>query len=171
MDLANTKWGSIDVMQRFLWQDAPSRAKRILQPGDTIIGLVRPGNGSYALIGIPGLTGSTGFAVLRPRKLEFTQLVFLSATAPENIERLAHLADGAAYPAVRPDAVEATEVAISSNAVTTSFSSLVAPIIERMESNKIENQTLAQTRDLLLPKLMSGEIRLGEAEEMVEAVA
>ena len=34
-----------------------------------------------------------------------------------------------------------------------------------------ENATLAQTRDLLLPKLMSGEIRLSEAEKAVEAVA
>ena len=34
-----------------------------------------------------------------------------------------------------------------------------------------ENATLAQTRDLLLPKLMSGEIRLTEAEKAVEAVA
>ena len=32
-------------------------------------------------------------------------------------------------------------------------------------------RTLAQTRDLLLPKLMSGEIRLTEAEKAVEAVA
>ena len=171
VDLANTKWGSIDVVQHFLWRDAPSRAKRVLRSGDTIVGLVRPGNGSYAFIGTPGLTGSTGFAVLRPREPQNTELVFLSATAPENIERLAHLADGAAYPAVRPEAVEATEVAIASNSATTSFSALVAPIIDHMESNKVESQTLAQTRDLLVPKLMSGEIRLCEAEQAVEAVA
>lgn len=34
-----------------------------------------------------------------------------------------------------------------------------------------ENATLAQTRDVLLPKLMSGEIRLSDAEKVVEAVA
>jgi type I restriction enzyme, S subunit len=34
-----------------------------------------------------------------------------------------------------------------------------------------ESRTLAQTRDLLLPKLMSGEIRVREAERMVEEVA
>ena len=171
VDLANTKWGSIDVTQRFHWRDAPIRAKRILRPGDTIIGLVRPSNGSYAFIGVSGLTGSTGFAVLRPREPQDTEIVFLSATAPQNIERLAHLADGAAYPAVRPEAVEATEVAIASNALTRGFSALVAPIVDRMESNKIENQTLAQTRDLLLPKLMSGEMRLPYVERVVKAVA
>ncbi|MYA89139.1 MAG: hypothetical protein F4X97_11960 [Boseongicola sp. SB0662_bin_57] len=170
VDLANTKWGSIDATHHFLWRDAPSRAKRILRPGDTIVGLVRPGNGSYAYIGTPGLTGSTGFAVLRPREPQYAELVFLSATAPENIECLAHLADGAAYPAVRPEAVEATEVVLADNAVTTSFSALIDPIFDRMERNKIECQTLAQTRDLLLPRLMSGEIRLLKAEHAMEAV-
>ena len=171
VDLANTKWGSIDATHHFLWQDAPSRAKRILRPGDTIVGLVRPGNGSFAYIGTPGLTGSTGFAVLRPREPRYAELVFLSATATENIERLAHLARGAAYPAVRPEVVEATQVAIADNVVTTSFSALIAPIFERMERNRTESRTLAQTRDLLLPGLMSGEIRLLEAEHAMEAVA
>ncbi|KQN73583.1 hypothetical protein ASE94_04800 [Devosia sp. Leaf64] len=47
------------------------------------------------------------------------------------------------------------------------FESLVRPMIERMRTN--ENITLGATRDLLLPKLMSGEIRVGEAEEILEA--
>ena len=66
VDLANTKWGVIESTQHFSWKGAPSRARRVLRPGDTIVGTVRPGNGSYSLIGDDGLTGSTGFAVLRP---------------------------------------------------------------------------------------------------------
>ena len=66
VDLANTKWGVIEATQRYLWKDAPSRAKQILRAGDTIVGTVRPGNGSYCLVASDGLTGSTGFAVLRP---------------------------------------------------------------------------------------------------------
>ncbi|MCY3690099.1 MAG: restriction endonuclease subunit S [Gammaproteobacteria bacterium] len=170
VDLANTKWGTIESTQRFLWKDAPSRARRILRPGDTIVGLVRPGNGSFAFIGSEGLTGSTGFAVLRPRHSRFTQLVNLNATAPENIERLANLADGAAYPAVRPEVVGATQVVVPNDAVATRFSELVSPILNHMESNKRENHTLAQTHGLLLPKLMSGEIRLRDAEKNVEAI-
>ena len=171
VDLANTKWGTIEATQQFRWQDAPSRAKRILRPGDTIVGMVRPGNGSFAFVSDSGLTGSTGFAVLRPHQAQYTELVFLSATAPENIERLANLADGAAYPAVRPEVVGATEVAFCEDAVATSFSELVSPILDSMESNKRENHTLTQTRDLLLPKLMSGEIRLSNADKFVTDVA
>ena len=108
VDLANTKWGVIGSTQHFAWKGAPSRAKRVLRTGDTIVGTVRPGNGSYSLIGNDGLTGSTGFAVLRPLHPRFRELVYLSATALDNIERLAHRADGAAYPAVRPEIISET---------------------------------------------------------------
>ncbi len=39
----------------------------------------------------------------------------------------------------------------------------VGPLIENTIGNKLENRTLAETRDLILPKLMSGKIRLGFA--------
>ena len=105
VDLANTKWGYIEGTCRFRWSDAPSRARRVLRRGDTIIATVRPGNGSFALIDEDGLTGSTGFAVLHPVLPADRELVWAASTSPENIERLAHLADGGAYPAVRSDAV------------------------------------------------------------------
>ena len=59
VDLANTKWGIIDRTQHFRWEEAPSRARRVLRAGDTIVGTVRPGNGAFSLIGDHGLTGST----------------------------------------------------------------------------------------------------------------
>jgi type I restriction enzyme S subunit len=49
------------------------------------------------------------------------------------------------------------------------FDRLVAPLRQRMRSNSEENETLAATRDLLLPKLMSGEVRLRDGEKAVEA--
>ncbi len=168
VDLANTKWGTIEATHRFDWQQAPSRAKRVLRPGDTIVGMVRPGNGSFAFIGVPGLTGSTGFAVLRPLENRHSEVVYLAATDPENIKRLANLADGAAYPSVRPEVVGATEIAVSDDAVIASFSALVSPLFDRMETNKVEENALVQTRDFLLPKLISGEIRLNQAKKLEE---
>ena len=44
-----------------------------------------------------------------------------------------------------------------------------SPIVENFLSNQKENQTLAELRDTLLPKLMSGEIRVKDAEREVEA--
>ena len=164
VDLANTKWGVIETIQHFPWKDAPSRAKRILRSGDTIVGTVRPSNGSYSLVGRDGLTGSTGFAVLRPSNDCFRELIYLVATSPENIEQLAHRADGAAYPAVRPEVIAETEVPIpiSDTDLLGRFSMAVGSIIDKIESIKAEMCFLADQRDALLPKLVSGESKIVE---------
>ena len=44
---------------------------------------------------------------------------------------------------------------------------LIGPLHARMQTNLVENMTLAQARDLLLPKLMSGEIRVGDTDKIV----
>ena len=162
VDLANTKWGVIETTQHFLWKDAPSRARRVLRSGDTVVGTVRPGNGSFSLIGKDGLTGSTGFAVLRPLHPRSRELVYMAATASDNIEWLSHRADGAAYPAVRPEVVSKTEVVIppTETGVLDWFSMIAGPLLDKMESTKTESLFLAAQRNTLLPKLVSGECSL-----------
>ena len=166
VDLSNTKWGAIESTEVHDKDSAPSRAQRILRAGDTIVGMVRPGNGSYAFIGEDGLTGSTGFAVLRPQNPRHREFVYLAATSTENIERLAHLADGGAYPAVRPETVIATALSGFDEMSLQRFSEVTKPLIDKIESNKRESRTLADTRDLLLPKLMSGEVGLKDGEKL-----
>jgi type I restriction enzyme, S subunit len=171
VDLSNTKWGRIEAVTVYAKGDAPSRAQRVLRIGDTIVGTVRPGNGSYALISENGLTGSTGFAVMRPHRVEYTEFIYLSATAKESIEMLSHLADGGAYPAVRPDVVAATLVLRPKGNVLQWFSQVVRPLLRKIAQNEYEFRTLAILRDTLLPKLISGELRVRDAEQLIEAGA
>ncbi|WGL16274.1 restriction endonuclease subunit S [Microbulbifer bruguierae] len=164
VDLANTKNGEIHRVENFNWEDAPSRARRVLNPGDTIVGTVRPGNRSYARIGRynTGLTGSTGFAVLTPKAPHWVEFLYVAATCDEAIERLAHLADGGAYPAVKPNVVVDAELIIPPDSVAERFSALISPMFERIDTNNQSSKTLAELRDLLLPKLLSGEIQLNQ---------
>jgi type I restriction enzyme S subunit len=167
VDLSNTKWGRVESVTNYEGDDAPSRAQRVLRPLDTIVGTVRPGNGSYALISDEGLTGSTGFAVLRPLRRECTEFVYFAATSRENIERLSNLADGGAYPAVRPEIVSATHVPRVGQELINRFSQQVSPMIAGIAGNDRESRTLAALRDALLPKLISGEIRVKDAEQFL----
>lgn len=170
VDLSNTKWGAIEKTETYAWRDAPSRARRVLRTGDTIVGTVRPGNGSYALVGVEGLTGSTGFAVLRPRADFDALFVWCAATSMCNISRLAQLADGGAYPAVSPQAVAATKINLADVGTRRRFSDLTAPLADQMIAAYGETHELADLRDTLLPKLMSGQIRFRDAEKLAEAV-
>jgi type I restriction enzyme S subunit len=162
VDLSNTKWGRIEAVTWYEAADAPSRAQRVLRPADTIVGTVRPGNGSYALIYEHGLTGSTGFAVLRPQTTQYAEFVYLAATSAENIDALAHLADGGAYPAVRPEIIAATPVVLPHDKVVGRFSLAAAPLLSKVAQSQQGSRTLAALRDALLPKLISGELRVAK---------
>ena len=170
VDLSSTKRGRIEAIAPYTAARAPSRAQRVLRPGDTIVGTVRPGNGSYALISESELTGSTGFAVLRPKAVEYAEFVYLAATSAGRIDALAHLADGAAYPAIRPDVVAATPVVRPDDKVLTQFSAAARPQLGGIANRERESRTLAALRDLLLSKLISGEIRPLDTEKVVGAV-
>ena len=171
VELSGTKWGRIDVVTNYEAPDAPSRAQRVLRSGDTIIGTVRPGNGSYAMVAREGLTGSTGFAQLRPRSPRDAAFVYLASTGRDNIEALAHAADGGAYPAIRPALVVATPVVLADPQTLDAFSAAASPLLERAARAEDEAGTLAAMRDTLLPRLISGGLRIEDAEGVVAAVS
>ncbi|MBY8095590.1 restriction endonuclease subunit S [Vibrio fluvialis] len=164
VDLANTKNGVIESVTTYDFEESPSRARRILNSGDTIVGTVRPGNRSYAFIGDTEkpLTGSTGFAVLSPKKSYWTSFVYLATTNDDSIDEYARLADGGAYPAIKPTVVADTQCAIPTEDIAKKFWELTGPMLSKAHQNRLQNEDLAALRDTLLPKLLSGEIELVE---------
>ena len=51
--------------------------------------------------------------------------------------------------------------------VRESFHQIVQPMLTRMKGSLGENRTLAETRDYLLPRLMSGAVRVAPQAEAV----
>ena len=170
VDLANAKDNEIASVTDFEFDEAPSRARRVLRDGDTIVGTVRPGNRSFAFIHEPAsnLTASTGFAVLRPSAVENTEFVYLAATQDSSIEHLAHVADGGAYPAVRPDVVSGLQIVVPDAHVLKAFHAVAVSLLAKLSANQKQAQTLATLRDTLLPRLISGQLRLPEAKSLIE---
>lgn len=167
IDLAGTKSNVFELPQRFSFAGAPSRARRELRTGDTLVGTVRPGNRSFGFIAEcqDGLTGSTGFAVLTPKSSSCSAFIYLCATRDENIERLAALADGGAYPAVRPELVHCTDCVIPPPSVLEAFEALALPLLRSISVKTMRARTLGDLRDTLLPHLITGKVRLPECEE------
>lgn len=162
VDLANTKNGVIETVTTYDFDEAPSRARRVLNSGDTIVGTVRPGNRSFAFIGETEqpLTGSTGFAVLSPKEEFWTSFVYLATTNDDIIDEYARLADGGAYPAIKPVVVADTPCVIPTTDIAQKFWQLTGAMLKKAHQNRLENEELAKLRDTLLPKLLSGEIEL-----------
>ena len=171
VEISEVMRGNIANIQFYERGEEPSRARRRLRHGDTVLSTVRPDRGAYFLClnPSPNLIGSTGFAVLTPTKAPWS-FIHAAMTQPDVFEYLGQQADGGAYPAVRPEIIGALEVPWPNTSERVEeFHRACAPIYERAELNRQESRTLAALRDALLPKLLSGELRVPAAAQLVEA--
>lgn len=84
---------------------------------------------------------------------------------------LASFNAGSAVPTLNRNHVHKLQLPVPSKPVVMAFDETVMPLFMRRRMNELESDTLVIIRDLLLPKLMSGEVRLREAEKIVGAVA
>jgi type I restriction enzyme S subunit len=79
--------------------------------------------------------------------------------------------DKGAVPGINRNHLHQASIVLPPNSAQSAFEGLLIPLWSRAEANLRETETLIATRDLLLPKLMSGEIRIKDAERELEAVA
>ena len=141
----------------------PSRAKRKLSHGDVVISTVRPDRGAYFLAFRPeeNLIASTGFAVFSPDSVPFSFL-YLFLTDVEQLTFYGKRADGAAYPAINQSVISEMESVVPTDEILKQFHSFAEPMFSKMANNLSESRSLGEIRDSLLPRLISGKLRVGE---------
>jgi type I restriction enzyme S subunit len=83
------------------------------------------------------------------------------------VETLVHAAHGSVFDTITTKTIEGARVIVGSDYLMDQFEAMISPLFSRLLANVEESRSLADLRDLLLPKLMSGEIRLHEAEKLV----
>ncbi|MFT5636330.1 MAG: type I restriction enzyme S subunit [Cognaticolwellia sp.] len=164
VDLANAKHGTVGETIEYSFSEAPSRARRILHPHDTIIGVVRPANRSYAYVHEEGVTGSTGFAVVRSNNENYRAFVYFTLTNDDCIQKFTRIADGAAYPAIKLEDVAKVDCIFSNEIVLEKFEHIVGELMKKVAANELQIKPLTKLRDTLLPKLISGELITPELE-------
>ena len=169
IDISSISAGRVEWPERSSWDDAPGRARRGVSRGDTIWSTVRPGRRSYALVldDDPELVVSTGLAVLTPRTVG-PAFLYEVTKRDEFVEYLESVAEGSAYPAVRADRFAQALVPLPSLSGLKEFEDQAMALRYRAHTADVESRSLAKLRDTLLPGLMSGAIRVGEAEKAVE---
>lgn len=161
IDIASVSPGSIDGTTTYAFADAPGRARRVVQHGDVIWSCVRPNRRSFAQVMHPekDTIASTGFAVLTPIKVPFTFLYF-ATTTDDFVAYLTNNAGGAAYPAVTAETFEKADLLIPTQDLLKQFGDTTIPMAEQIHTLQRQIANLRRTRDLLLPKLISGEVEV-----------
>jgi len=101
-----------EVLKR---EDAPSRARRLVQNGDVIISTVRPNQEHVGLIQKPkeNTVVSTGFAVITPISIE-SKFLYYYLSQPSIVAYLSAIAETSTstFPAIRPEILEDLQVTI-----------------------------------------------------------
>lgn len=87
-------------------------------------------------------------------------LYFVYCFLSVNRRLLKHAQTGAVQPHVKPADIHDFDVVIPEEDIVKAFQSIIKELLTKVGINEKENQRLAALRDTLLPKLMSGEIKL-----------
>ena len=112
---------------------------------------------------------STGFAGLEAASSSLQALLYTWVSTDGFDDLKNRLATGTTMQAVNNTSIKNFPFILPKEPVSKAFDRKVRPMFRHIWSTKFESRTLAELRDLLLPKLLSGEIRVKEAEQMVEA--
>lgn len=146
--------------------------------GDTLLARITPclENGKTAFVQcLPNNSvgwGSTEYIVMRPKApvpAEFGYLLARDAAFREQAIR--SMTGTSGRQRVQADSVAAFKVAAPSNdGVWDAFSRVVSPPFRSIKTNADSIETLSYIRDTLLPKLISGEMRVPDAERFLEKV-
>ncbi len=128
---------------------------------------------SYVSEGFPFSEACINEHVFRVRvKEELGQhIAYLALSEEHCMWQMRELATGVAQPGLNQSAMKALATILPDDPVLlTAFTKLVQPLLDGCNEKAVESQTLATLRDALLPRLMSGELRVGAAHEQVEEV-
>ncbi len=163
LDTGSITEGKIENYQTYSIKDAPNRAQRIVNENDIVYSVVRPIQRHYGILHNvkPNTIVSTGFAVISCDKISH-HFIYTLLTQPEIIEYFDMVAEAStsAYPSLKPSDIGNFQFQMPAKDNLKRFHVLVESNWNKIKSNTHQIRTLTQLRDTLLPKLMSGEVKV-----------
>ncbi len=115
---------------------------------------------------------STEFLVFVPVDGASKELVYCTFIADSFQSSLLQLVTGTSnsHQRVKPDTISALPMVIPSREIQNAFEWVASPLFTRAGHNRQKIQTLITLRDTLLPRLISGQLRLNQAQDLVDEV-
>jgi len=121
----------------------------------------------------PNAVCSTEFIVWAPKAPANSAFLYCLASSPEFSGAMHQLVTGTSnsHQRVKPDQLREIRVFAATENAIEAFSEWVRSPLEKILQNRQQSRTLAAPRDTLLPKLISGELRVQDAATYLERVA
>lgn len=144
--------------------------------GDTLVARITPclENGKTSFVGFLANGqvgwGSTEYIVLRPKAgIPSVFAYLLACTRDFRAFAIQQMTGSSGRQRVPADSLSKYQIASpdAESELFLNFGKLVTPIFERIPSVMAQSRTLAELRDALLPKLISGDLRVNDAERII----
>ena len=138
--------------------------------GDILFGKLRP---YFHKVGVAPVDGvcSTDILVVAPKAPEWLGVVLGHASSDEIIQYADGASTGTKMPRTNWGDLAQFKIGIPSVHVAAAFSKISEAIVSRIAANIFATRTLVLVRDALLPRLMSGELRVRQAEKIAAQTA
>ena len=146
--IALSNWDSVDSI---------NSAKLAFKKGEILFSKIRP---YFHKVGVAPLDGicSSDAIVICPKRNECFAMTLFCVSSEHFIEYATTTSQGTKMPRADWKVLVKYPVVIPPDPITQHFSSFVRDVVDKIQNIIFRNTNLRQTRDLLLPKLISGEI-------------
>jgi type I restriction enzyme S subunit len=158
--IALSEWGTAGELES---------GKAHFRRGEILFGKLRP---YFHKVGVAPLDGvcSTDILTIVPKKTAWFGLLLGHLSSKDLIDHTDACSTGTKMPRVSWSDIARYEIALPPEPVAAKLTGTIQPLVERIIANIHEFRTLAALRDALLPKLLSGEVRVKAAENHMEAL-
>lgn len=138
--------------------------------GDILFGKIRPYFHKVAVAPVDGVASSDAI-VIRAKDHTWYSLVLATVSSDAFVAEATQSANGTKMPRANWNVLLGYKVPIPSSMVLSKFNDLMSGIVGFIRTTTLKNRNLRATRDLLLPKLISGELDVSTLPEPEEAIA
>jgi type I restriction enzyme S subunit len=154
----------VDTEKHITQLGVDKSSTKVLRKGTTIIS-ARGTVGKCALVGRPMAMNQSCYGIQGKNGENNYFIYFTVRRQVSDLQRSGH---GSVFNTITRDTFKTIRIAYPPTNLTISYEEIVHPLMESVLANLHENVTLASLRDTLLPKLISGELRVPHPEELVE---
>ena len=143
--------------------------KFMFRKNEILFGKLRP---YFHKVGVAPVNGvcSTDIVVIAPQSAYWLSFVLGHTSSDAFVVYTDSDSTGTKMPRTSWNRMAHYEIALPPESIAKVFDELVVPTVHQMVANVHESRTLADLRDTLLPKLISGDIRVPEAEHLIENI-
>ncbi|HDI3155784.1 TPA: restriction endonuclease subunit S [Vibrio cholerae] len=157
----------LDTEKKVTEAGVANSSTKVLRVGTTIIS-ARGTVGKCALVATPMAMNQSCYGVVGAEGVHDYFVYYLLRQSVKQLQQRSH---GSVFSTITRDTFSSLKLATGNVSLTQLFGNTISPWFEKILANNQQQSSLERLRDTLLPKLISGELRLDDVELAVEQEA